>query len=336
MSTAPFEAGVRRVAVFALLRSACGARDSHRPDSSAELAQVQLYSMTMLSGLHIALCVLAIGPPEMFSSFSPSAEAHRLVFHHRLNLTVTPVEHTASSRRFANCSAGVEDPSRKVCCNAACGLCGGRGCSGRPGGPRQCCVPPILRTGRVCESQADVACILRGSSSYIRGDGVEHRGSSGAVLAAAGGESTQPASTQPASTQPASLAVLAAAGGESTQSASRAPMKLHPRLPSMQSRPDSWFAASQEHDVNETGCQLVQQKSRTVACTRGESFGCSRRGVWVSKGCRGVFRSMDGEEVLAPHARTGSAKTATRQLSTCASKEFQTSSKEFYNGRILQ
>ena len=47
-----------------------------------------------------------------------------------------------------------------------------------------------------------------------------------AVLAAAGGDSTQPASTQPAS-----LAVPAAAGGESTQPARLAPLKLHPRLP---------------------------------------------------------------------------------------------------------
>ncbi|EOD10110.1 hypothetical protein EMIHUDRAFT_248538 [Emiliania huxleyi CCMP1516] len=49
--------------------------------------------------------------PEMFSSFSPSAEAHRLVFHHPLNLTIRPVEHTASSRRTADCSAGVVHPS---------------------------------------------------------------------------------------------------------------------------------------------------------------------------------------------------------------------------------
>ena len=178
----------------------------------------------MLSGLHISL--LAIDPPEMISSFLPSAEAHCLVFHHRFNLAISPVEHTASSHRFANCSAGVQHPSRQVCCSAACGLCGGRGCSSRPGGPRQCCMPPILRTGRVCESRADVACILWGSSNYIRGDGVEQRGSGGAVLAAAGGESTQLASTQPAS-----LAALSAVGGDSTQPTSLAPMKLHPRLP---------------------------------------------------------------------------------------------------------
>jgi len=40
-------------------------------------------------------------------------------------------------------------------------------------------MPAILRTRRVCESRADVACSLRGSSNYIGGDGVEHRGSSG-------------------------------------------------------------------------------------------------------------------------------------------------------------
>ena len=64
-----------RVAVFALLRSACGA---------SRLAPAQLVrlsslnhssrarrSTTMLSGLNIALCVLATDPPEMFSSFSP-------------------------------------------------------------------------------------------------------------------------------------------------------------------------------------------------------------------------------------------------------------------------
>ena len=96
------------------------------------------------------------------------AEAHNMVISHRLNLTVRPVEHTASS--FADCSAGVLHPSRRVCCNATCGLCGGRGCSSRPGGAPQCCMPAILRTGRVCESRADVACILRGSSSYTRGD----------------------------------------------------------------------------------------------------------------------------------------------------------------------
>ena len=39
----------------------------------------------MLRGLHIALCVPAIEKPEMFSSFSPSAEAHRLVLDTRIS-----------------------------------------------------------------------------------------------------------------------------------------------------------------------------------------------------------------------------------------------------------
>ena len=113
----------------------------------------------------------------MVSSFSPSAEAHRLVIHHRLNLSIRPVEHTASSRRFADCSAGVVHPTHQVCCNATCGLCGGHGCSSRPGGPRQCCMPAILRTGRVCESQADVACSLRGSSNPFNSIRARTRGS---------------------------------------------------------------------------------------------------------------------------------------------------------------
>ena len=113
--------------------------------------------------------------PDMVSSFSASAEAHRLVIHHRLNLSIRPVEHTASIRRFANCSAGVVHPTHQVCCNATCGLCGGHGCSSRPGGPRQCCMPAILRTGLVCESQADVACSLKGSSNLF--NSIRARGS---------------------------------------------------------------------------------------------------------------------------------------------------------------
>ena len=101
-----------------------------------------------------------------FSSFSPSAEAHSLVTHHRLNLTVRPEEAHSLLSSFADCTAGVQHPNRQVCCNATCGLCGGHGCSRRPGGPRQCCMPAILRTGRVCESRADVACILHEHASY--------------------------------------------------------------------------------------------------------------------------------------------------------------------------
>ena len=94
--------------------------------------------------------------------------AHRLVMHHRLNLSISPVEHTASSRQFADCSAGVVHPTHQVCCNATCGLCGGHSCSSRPGGPRQCCIPSILRSGRVCESRADVACILLESQRAVK------------------------------------------------------------------------------------------------------------------------------------------------------------------------
>ena len=58
------------------------------------------------------------------------------------------------------CLAGIVHPTRQVCCNASCGLCGGHGCSSAPGGPRQCCMPAVLRQGRLCHSSGDVACII--------------------------------------------------------------------------------------------------------------------------------------------------------------------------------
>mmetsp|Transcript_47702 Transcript_47702/g.159029 ORF Transcript_47702/g.159029 Transcript_47702/m.159029 type:complete len:230 (+) Transcript_47702:1405-2094(+) len=102
-------------------------------------------------------------PTESTPSASAFLPASR---RERRNLTIRPEKHTASSRRFADCTAGVQHSSQRVCCNATCGLCGGHGCSTRPGGPRQCCMPAILRTGRVCESRADVACILHEHPSY--------------------------------------------------------------------------------------------------------------------------------------------------------------------------
>ena len=52
------------------------------------------------------------------------------------------------------------DESNQVCCNASCGTCGGPGCSKRPGGQHQCCMPEILRSGHACRGQEEGACIL--------------------------------------------------------------------------------------------------------------------------------------------------------------------------------
>ena len=62
------------------------------------------------------------------------------------------------------CLTGVPHATRQVCCNATCGLCGGHGCSAAPGGPHQCCMPSILRTGRQCKSSEDVACVMRSTA----------------------------------------------------------------------------------------------------------------------------------------------------------------------------
>ncbi len=45
----------------------------------------------------------------------------------------------------------------------------------------------------------------------------------------------------------------------------------------------------------ERGVRLVEQRSKAV-CTRGSSWGYSRRVVWVDKGCHGLFQPRDGAE----------------------------------------
>ena len=59
------------------------------------------------------------------------------------------------------CAAGIEHATLQVCCNASCGQCGRHGCASAPGGPRQCCMPAILRDGKRCLSSRDVGCVMR-------------------------------------------------------------------------------------------------------------------------------------------------------------------------------
>jgi hypothetical protein len=60
----------------------------------------------------------------------------------------------------ALCSVGGSLRAGDVCCPASCGACGGRGCSGRPGGRTKCCVPAIQKSGRACTSPEDTACVI--------------------------------------------------------------------------------------------------------------------------------------------------------------------------------
>ena len=85
--------------------------------------------------------------------------AKRPRVHHRLNITTRAVARR-SNPESASCQAGVVHKTNHVCCNATCGLCGGRGCSTAPGGRLQCCMPAILRSRRICHVWSDVACIL--------------------------------------------------------------------------------------------------------------------------------------------------------------------------------
>ena len=67
----------------------------------------------------------------------------------------------------ARCAKGVrsETGAKAVCCPASCGTCDGRGCSGRPGGPRHCCGLAIWKGGRPCVHAEDTLCILGGEKT---------------------------------------------------------------------------------------------------------------------------------------------------------------------------
>ena len=74
------------------------------------------------------------------------------------------------------CAAGT--PYRGVCCDAACGVCGGRGC-GRAGNftddlaPEKCCRSTLLRLRVRCATPADVACVLPSKADRGRDEPAE-------------------------------------------------------------------------------------------------------------------------------------------------------------------
>ena len=56
-----------------------------------------------------------------------------------------------------------------LCCNRSCGVCGGNGCSRRPGGRRGCCLSGVVQArknnfgllGEFCNDARDVGCLVR-------------------------------------------------------------------------------------------------------------------------------------------------------------------------------
>ena len=104
-------------------------------------------------------------------------------------VTIQPAAVLGSARIAvvnASCQAGLPHPTNQVCCSAKCGLCGGHGCSRRPGGPPECCMPAILRRGIICRSRADVACILQHAPSNAPPARPPPRGSAGLSLRQSG------------------------------------------------------------------------------------------------------------------------------------------------------
>ena len=50
-----------------------------------------------------------------------------------------------------------------ICCAQTCGQCGGEDCDKSTGGDTQCCEGVIHKSGKICETSADTACIMLGN-----------------------------------------------------------------------------------------------------------------------------------------------------------------------------
>lgn len=61
----------------------------------------------------------------------------------------------------SNGFAGIEDTLKGVCCDAACGMCGGVGCGNLPGlTGSECCSDIIETSGSLCDEVGQAPCIL--------------------------------------------------------------------------------------------------------------------------------------------------------------------------------
>ncbi|CAN0441619.1 unnamed protein product, partial [Hapterophycus canaliculatus] len=56
---------------------------------------------------------------------------------------------------------GYEDPVNLICCDPACGLCGGTGCGDVPGlSGAECCSAEIELSGQLCSVTGSAPCIV--------------------------------------------------------------------------------------------------------------------------------------------------------------------------------
>lgn len=91
------------------------------------------------------------------SSWSPSKRTYALFD----NVVVMDTAARDPAPDF--CRDGTLGASGTICCGSSCnGKCGGDGCGGLPGGSAQCCTGTIKKSGKMCQSGDDVACIMPG------------------------------------------------------------------------------------------------------------------------------------------------------------------------------
>ena len=84
------------------------------------------------------------------SSVAVKAQSGRIW--NALNLWGGKAPLSATLAKASSCKAGLE--AAGVCCALSCGVCGGTGCSARPGGASACCTGPIKAAKKSCKKHA--------------------------------------------------------------------------------------------------------------------------------------------------------------------------------------
>ena len=118
------------------------------------------------------------------------------------------------------------------------------------------------------------------------------------------------------------ICTLATAGASRQEPPQTPAPATHPRGESSSGGGDEVTCESRDQgktecDMDTSGeVQLVKQLSR-ARCEQGQSWGLSRHSVWVTDGCRAVFRNMSGHRSHSSGASTGIDPAGATLLGAC-------------------
>jgi peptidoglycan/xylan/chitin deacetylase (PgdA/CDA1 family) len=115
----------------------CGGNDcSNRPGGEADCCATTILDSGIFCDMSVAPCIIPTHSPTHKPTHTPNSDPH--------------------------CLKGIKgagDQSSVVCCKKSCGVCGGDGCSNRPGGEADCCATEIVNSDILC-AHSNAPCIV--------------------------------------------------------------------------------------------------------------------------------------------------------------------------------